>query len=201
MSSTSSGKVTLPDARRWAASLFTALLMAASVAAGQSPSASLRLIGLDGTTRALDLQALRALPQVSVVDSSPATGVSRFRGPTVRTLVSLVGAPQGHDLRGPSMTLVVLAEARDGYKVAYSLGELDEQFGARAAIVTLSEDDHPLSDEDGPLRIIVPGESHHARWIRQLTTLRVVRAGGNAKEGGRPGAKAAGRMRGAAGSR
>jgi hypothetical protein len=177
----SSASVTRPGARRWAASLFTVLLLATSVAAGQSPSTSLRLVGLDGITRTLDLEALRALPQVPVVDSSPDSGVTRFRGPTLRTLVSLVGAPQGHDLRGPGLMLVVLAEARDGYKVAYSLGELDEQFGARPAIVALSENDHALSDQDGPLRVIVPGESHHARWIRQLTTLRVVRAGGEGK--------------------
>jgi len=111
----------------------------------------------------LGLGELRGLPQVDVVDSSPATGQARFRGPSLRTLVSLVGAPEGRALRGPSMTLVVLAEARDGYKVAYSLSELDEQFGARTVIVALTQNDQPLSTDDGPLRIIVAGESHHAR--------------------------------------
>jgi DMSO/TMAO reductase YedYZ molybdopterin-dependent catalytic subunit len=74
------------------------------------------------------------------------------------------------------MTLVVLAEAADGYKVAYSLAELDEQFGGRRVIVALSQNDAPLPDAEGPLRVVVPGETHHARWIRQLTVLRLVRA-------------------------
>ncbi len=121
---------------------------------------------------------LQALPQVEVVDSTAAAGRLLFRGgPTVRSVVSLIGAPEGRALRGPSMTIVVVAEASDGYKVAYALAELDDQFGARTAIVALTENGKPLSAQFGPLRIAVPGEAHRARWIRQLTTLRLVHAG------------------------
>jgi hypothetical protein len=73
------------------------------------------------------------------------------------------------------MTIVVLAEASDGYKVAFALAELDEQFGARTAIVALTENGKPLSARFGPLRVAVKGEAHRARWIRQLTTLRLIK--------------------------
>jgi hypothetical protein len=33
--------------------------------------------------------------------------------------------PQGEALRGPAMTTYVLAEAADGYRVVFSLAELD----------------------------------------------------------------------------
>ena len=49
--------------------------------------------------------------------------------------------------------------------------------GARTAIVALTENGKPLAAQFGPLRIAVPGEAHRARWIRQLTTLRLVRVG------------------------
>ena len=164
--------------------VFTAALLGAvaAVAGAQSGASTLTLVGFDGVTKQLGLAELQALPQVELTDSSPATGAARFRGPAVRTLVSLVGAPEGRALRGPSMTLVILAEAADGYKVAYTLAELDEQFGARTAFVVLTQNGQPLSAADGPFRIVIAGETHRARWIRQLTTLRVARAGEAARE-------------------
>ena len=164
--------------------VFTVALLGAvaALASAQSGTPTLRLVGLDGVSKQLGLAELQALPQVELADSSPGTGTTRFRGPAVRTLVSLVGAPEGRALRGPSMTLVILAEAADGYKVAYALAELDEQFGARTALVALTQNGQALSAAEGPLRIVIAGETHRARWIRQLTTLRVVRAGEAARE-------------------
>jgi len=155
------------------ARIAAALLIASAHAAAQ-PAPSLKLIGLDGGAKTLSADDLRALPQVEVADSSAETGRLLFRGPTVRSVVSLVGAPEGRALRGQSMTIVVVAEASDGYKVVYALAELDAQFGGRTAIVALTENGKPLAAQFGPLRIAMAGEAHRARWIRQLTTLRLV---------------------------
>jgi hypothetical protein len=75
------------------------------------------------------------------------------------------------------MTLAVLAEAADNYRVGYMLAEIDEQFGAKSVIVAITQNGQPLPSRDGPFRIVVAGEEHRARWIRQLTTLRLVRLG------------------------
>lgn len=58
--------------------------------------------------------------------------------------------------------MLVLAEAADGYKAAYTLAELDEQFGARTAFAALTQNGRPLSAADGPYRIIMAGEAHRA---------------------------------------
>ncbi|HEY7567588.1 MAG TPA: hypothetical protein VH762_08445 [Gemmatimonadaceae bacterium] len=149
------------------------IIASATRTAAQVPS--LKLTALDGATKTVTVTELQALPQVEVADSSAEAGRLVFRGPTVRSVVSLIGAPEGRALRGPSMMIVVVAEASDGYKVAYALAELDEQFGARTAIVALTENGKPLAAQFGPLRIAMAGEAHRARWIRQLTTLRLVR--------------------------
>ena len=39
--------------------------------------------------------------------------------------MTLAGAPEGRALRGPNLTLVFLAEASDGNRVAYALAEVD----------------------------------------------------------------------------
>ena len=38
-----------------------------------------------------------------------------------------------------------------------------------------SEVDTPLGDDDGPFQVVVPGENRHARWVRQVTCLRIAR--------------------------
>lgn len=146
-------------------------------AGAQGGPGALTLIGESGASKTLTMAELAALPQAVVVVPEPDSSTAVFRGPTVRALMTLVGAPTGHALRGPSMLLAVLAEAADGYRVAYMLADLDEQFGARLAIVALSQDGRPLPERDGPLRIVVAGEPHHARWIRQVLRLRLVRVG------------------------
>ncbi len=160
-------------------SLLSLTVLAAALPVGplysQADGPALTLIGEDGRTRVLARAELLALPQLEVhaVDRD-STGL-RFRGPTLRSLLTLVGAPTGQALRGPSLTLVVLAEATDGYRVVYSLAELDEQFGAREAILALTQDGVPLSARDGPYRVVISGERHHARWARQIVRLRLVR--------------------------
>jgi hypothetical protein len=151
------------------------LLLLALALAAPAPAQSLNLIGEDGTRKTLTAADLAALPQVEVVSEERGGARVTYRGPLLRALVTEVGAPTGRNLRGPAMTIVVLAEARDGYKVAYALAEIDDQFGARQAIVAISADGKPLPEADGPLRVVVAGEEHRARWIRQLSTLRLVR--------------------------
>jgi len=142
----------------------------------QQPAIVLRLIALDGQATTLRADRLRALPQLEIRAPGRGDTVDVFRGPGLRAVLTLAGAPAGPDLRGANLTVVVVAEAADGYKVVYSLAELDNQFGARPAIVALTRDGKPLPDQDGPLQIVIAGEQHHARWIRQLVSLRLIRA-------------------------
>lgn len=143
----------------------------------QEAGPALTLVGDSGQTKSLSLTDLAALPQSEVREVTRDSTTMVFRGPTLRALMRLVGAPAGHALRGPNMVLVVVAEASDGYKVAYALAELDEQFGARTAILALTQNGTKLPATEGPLRVIISGEQHHARWIRQVVRLRLVRAG------------------------
>jgi hypothetical protein len=161
--------------RQLTLSLFFALGVAQSAAAQASPA--LILVGENGTPKAFSMAELSALPQVEIQEREADSSKVVFRGPALRALVTLVGAPTGRALRGPAMTLAVLAEATDGYKVGYMLSEIDEQFGARNVIVALTQNGQALAGTDGPLRIIVAGEEHKARWVRQLTRLRLVRIG------------------------
>jgi hypothetical protein len=69
---------------------------------------------------------------------------------------------------------VVIIEAADGYKVAFALAELDSAFTSSKAILADKRDGKPLSAKEGPFRIVVPSDKRPARWVRQVTALRVV---------------------------
>jgi hypothetical protein len=151
-------------------------LAAAAPAAAQS-QASLQLVPESGAISELSLDSLRAMPQVELRGRIHDGPELVFRGPALDAVLALAGAPQGHDLRGPALRLVVLAEARDGYAVVYSLAELSPGLGGRRGIVAVEQDGKPLSDEDGPFRVVLEGEGRPARWIRQLERLRILRVG------------------------
>ena len=159
--------------------LFFLVLLAqlATAPASADPATGLTLVSRDGTRTVLSLDDLAALPQVELRVADPNGPETVFRGPALRELAARAGAPAGDALRGAAMALALLAQAPDGYRVAYTLAELDPQFGARQAIVALAQDGKPLSAHDGPLRIVVQGDQHRARWIRQLSELRVVQVG------------------------
>jgi hypothetical protein len=162
---------------RLLAAVALATTLTASRAMAQHADTAITLTNQDGAVRRFTIADLRALPQIEVKIDGNDGGPMVERGPSLRALLTLGGAPAGQMLRGPSMLLVIVAEGSDGYKVAYTLAELDEQFGARDGIIALSENGKPLADNDGPLRIVIGAESHRARWIRHLVALRIVRVG------------------------
>jgi len=134
---------------RGTAAIFTCLALVSSTPAPAQAPASLELVTETGTTTAILLDSLRRMPQVELrgqIHDGPALV---FRGPALDAILALAGAPQGHDLRGQALRLVVLAEARDGYAVVYSLAELSPDLGSRRGIVAIEQDGQPLGEKDG----------------------------------------------------
>ena len=77
-------------------------------------------------------------------------------------------------MKGPQMSKALLLEAADDYKVVFALAELDPDFSDRQIILADKRDGKPLDDKQGPWRIVAPGDKRPARWIRQVTSLKIV---------------------------
>ena len=90
-------------------------------------------------------------------------------------MLARADAPLGRDLSGPAVASYVLATAKDGYEVVFSLGELDPALTPNDIILADTIDGKPLSDAQGPLRIVAPHDKKGARSIRMLQRLDVVR--------------------------
>ena len=105
-------------------------------------------------------------------------GVSHeYEGVTLQSLLTKAGVPQGHEIRGKNMTLVVVADASDGYRVVFSLAELDADFAGEQVIVADTEDGKALDAQHGPVQLVVPGGKRQGRWVRMLNGISVFKAG------------------------
>ena len=98
-----------------------------------------------------------------------------YEGVALSELLQRAGAPQGGDLGGPWMAAYILATAADGYRVAFSLAELTSGLGGTEALVADTLDGAPLSEGQGPFRLIVPNDKRAARWVRMLRSIRIDR--------------------------
>jgi DMSO/TMAO reductase YedYZ molybdopterin-dependent catalytic subunit len=98
-----------------------------------------------------------------------------YEGVLVTELLKSAGVPLGAQLRGAAMATYVKADAADGYRVIFSLAELDMDFQDSDVIVADTMNGEPLGDKTGPFRIVAPHDKRPARWIRMLQSLTVVR--------------------------
>jgi len=99
-----------------------------------------------------------------------------FAGVALVELLRLAGVPVGEQLRGNNMTLYLLVDAADGYRVVFALPELDPAFTERMVLLADHRDGQPLGAAEGPLRLVVPDEKRQARWVRQVQSGTVHRA-------------------------
>jgi DMSO/TMAO reductase YedYZ molybdopterin-dependent catalytic subunit len=117
---------------------------------------------------------LEALPHVKVTVSEHSSAPVNLEGVTLRSVLEKAGVAFGESMKGKRLTNCLLVEAADGYRVVIALPELDPAFTDKQTLLAFSRDGKPLGEKEGPYRIVIPDEKRMARWVRQLTTLKIV---------------------------
>jgi hypothetical protein len=133
--------------------------------------------GRDGVARpplALSLADLAGLEHASAKVRSHDGAEHVYTGVPLSTILKRAGMPSGEDLRGSLLTRYVVVTAHDGYRVLFSLPELDPAFTDKQAILADRVDGKPLAGREGPLRIVVPEEKREARWIRMVEKIEIL---------------------------
>lgn len=147
-------------------------LYAFFVSAALCQAQSLVVDGGNGKSVTLTAADLAKLPQHTVKATEHGTAAS-FSGVYLSDVLAKVDAPAGEALHKEALAKYLMAEAADGYRVVYALAEFDASFTDRKILVATSRDGKPLDDKAGPFEIVVPDEKRPARWVRQLTALRI----------------------------
>lgn len=145
------------------------LLLLAAVAQCQQLTVQI----LDAKPVVLARTDLEALSHVKV--TTTASGASAtFEGVALEAVLEKAGVEFGQTLKGKRLASCLLVEAADGYRVVIALPELDPAFTDKQFVLAFLKDGKVLDEKEGPYRIVIPEEKRMARWVRQVTTLKIV---------------------------
>ncbi|MBB4634349.1 hypothetical protein [Longimicrobium terrae] len=143
-------------------------------------AAMLELVPLSGAPIRIGAAEWARLPR-DTVQAADAGGANHgpirgaYAGVAVRALLTRMGVPAGPAVRGEVLRFYVVAEASDGYRVIFSVAELDPGISDSSVIVADARDGQPLSAQEGPLRLMSTRDKRPGRWVRNLTRLSVHR--------------------------
>ncbi len=142
-----------------------------------APAAELKIGGVVSPPQVVTAADLRKMPRRTLkVVNAHDKKTEVYEGVALEELLRRAGVPQGEQLRGPEMATYVIAEAEDGYRVVFSLAELDSGFLEADVLVADTMDGAPLGANQGSFRLVAPHEKRPARWVRMLKSITVVRA-------------------------
>lgn len=149
--------------------LATSFAFAALLAAQDSP-ASIELTGAVKQPLTLTSAELAKMPRATVRTRSDGVEVV-YEGVWLHEVLKRAGPPE---LRGKGLTSYLLAEAKDGYQVLFSLAELDPAFTDPEVLLADKSDGKPLFGAQGSFRLVAAKEKRGARSVRMLTRMEVV---------------------------
>jgi hypothetical protein len=152
---------------RFLSTLF-ALSLAVAPALGQQISVQTE----KGKETVLTRADIETLPRIKVAVTAPVSAT--FEGVLLKDALARGGVGFGETMRGEGMASCLLVEATDGYRVVIALPEIDPAFTDKQFVLAFSKDGKPLDSKEGPYRIVIPEEKRMARWVRQVTTLKIV---------------------------
>jgi DMSO/TMAO reductase YedYZ molybdopterin-dependent catalytic subunit len=150
----------------------------ASTSAPASPSAAVQLAVTGSVEKPLSLSAddLAHLPRTTIKVTNEHAGKDEtYEGVLLSELLKQAGVPQGSRLNGKALATYVEAEGSDGYRVIFSLAELDNDFEDSSVLVADKMDGQPIAGNLGPLRLVVPHDKRPARWVRMLRSIKVTK--------------------------
>lgn len=139
-------------------------------------AASVEFLGLVKTPGAVSVADLQALPQETVTVTYESGGTPEehtFTGVRLFAALAQVGFDIDPEARNPLLTMYVVITANDGYQVVLSGGELDPNFGDAPILLAWEQDGAALEGENGPLRLVVPGDLRGGRYVHGVVSIDV----------------------------
>lgn len=145
--------------------------------AARSPvkSAAAPVLVVDGAVpRPLRLTAaqVRALPRARQATDGR-KGKATFDGVRLSSVLAAAGVTIGKHQPKHHPVEYVVVEASDGYEAVFSLAEIDPSLGNQPVLVADTRDGAALAADEGPWRLVVPGDGMRSRWVRQVVRIRL----------------------------
>lgn len=121
----------------------------------------------------LTVDDLAKLPPLKVKTKDRDNNEREYSGASVFEVLKAAGVTLGAELRGENMAKYVVITAADNYQVVYALAEFDPDFTSDVVLLAWAVDGKPLPKGEGPFRLVNPSDKKHARWIREIKSIKV----------------------------
>jgi hypothetical protein len=143
--------------------------------APSTPSTQLTIKTYDGKTLNFSPEQFAALPHKTVaVFNAHSKKNEGYSGVLLSDLLAQAGVPLGESVRGKLFMIGIVAQGMDHYSVLYSLAEVDPSIHTGDVIVADTLDGQKLT-QDGAFKMVSSEERRPARWVRNLTSISVVK--------------------------
>jgi DMSO/TMAO reductase YedYZ molybdopterin-dependent catalytic subunit len=140
-------------------------------ATGGGVSTQFSVSGAVAHSMSFDLASLQALPAIQQT-----VGATTYTGASFWDLLSTkVGLATDPNAKNDVLSFYVVATGSDGYRAAFSMGELDPAFGHQPDLIAYSANGKPLGDS-GFARLVVPNDIKAGRYVSNIVSLEVFRA-------------------------
>jgi hypothetical protein len=126
-----------------------------------------------GKQSVLSRADIEALPRIRITTGASDAPVT-YDAVTLNILLEKTGIMFGESLRGKRLASCLLVQGADGYRVVIALPEVDPAFTDKQIALAFLRNGKPLDQKEGPYRIVIPSEKRMARWVRQVTALKIV---------------------------
>jgi DMSO/TMAO reductase YedYZ molybdopterin-dependent catalytic subunit len=134
---------------------------------------SLRVTNEVGKTTVISAERIAKLPQQTVTAKDHAGAIATYSGVALAEILRAADVKLGKDLKGALLANCLLIQAADGYRVVFSLVEVDPSTSNSVVLVADQKNSKPLDAKEGPYRLVVPSDKHFSRWVRQVTEISV----------------------------
>jgi DMSO/TMAO reductase YedYZ molybdopterin-dependent catalytic subunit len=122
----------------------------------------------------LSIIEFQALPRTTLKAREKDGHEATFEGVALSELIKRAQPRLTEKCCSNAANTCVIVLAADNYRVVFSLAEIDPAFTDRKVLVADRQDGKPLSEAQGPLRLVVPDEKVFARWVRQVRIMEVI---------------------------
>ena len=125
-----------------------------------------------GTVTAADLAKFPATEMEVAFMTRNGKETGRYKGVLLWPLLQEKGLAELAGDHHQDLQHTFLVTADDGYKIAFSVGEIAPDFGNRAIMIATERDGKSLLADEG-FRLVVPGDARGARSVKGIVSIEI----------------------------
>jgi molybdate transport system substrate-binding protein len=94
-----------------------------------------------------------------------------FTGVPLWQVISAAQPNLNADMSNDRLSTFIVVTATDNYQAVIAWGEIDPEFGNQPILVAYEENGAPIADEEGAIRLVVPGDGRGGRYVSGVVNI------------------------------